>query len=73
MLLVGILAILASFQVLYAQEMTASRAQKCRNSVIRKEWRTLADSEKSEWLGAVKVRLCSTKLPVLLTWVTISL
>ena len=54
------LAALTSAHLLYAHERYEPRSQlqpqKCSKLLTRKEWRTLTNSEKAEWVGAVKVR-----------------
>lgn len=34
-----------------------AQPQKCSHLLVRKEWRTLTYSEKTEWVAAVKVRV----------------
>ncbi|TPX18679.1 uncharacterized protein E0L32_002536 [Thyridium curvatum] len=51
----AILTALSHAQRSYAREESGQRQpQKCGKLLIRKEWRTLTNSEKSEWVGAVK-------------------
>lgn len=53
----AILTALSHAQRSYAREESDHRQpQKCGKLLIRKEWRTLTNSEKAEWVGAVKVR-----------------
>jgi hypothetical protein len=51
----AILAVLPSAHLSYAQEWNEGQ-QKCSKLLTRKEWRTLTNSEKASWVGAVKVR-----------------
>ncbi len=65
-LLLCVLAVLASAHLSYAHERNESQSQlqsqKCSKLLTRKEWRTLTYSEKAEWVGAVKVRPPSSLL-----------
>ena len=58
-LLLCVLAVLASAHLTYAHERNEPHSQlqpqKCSKLLTRKEWRTLTYGEKAEWVGAVKV------------------
>lgn len=45
-----------------AHASNEGQPQKCSKLLTRKEWRTLTQSEKTEWVGAVKV--CTILLPI---------
>ncbi|KAJ4369101.1 hypothetical protein N0V83_006185 [Neocucurbitaria cava] len=49
-----VLAVFPCAHLSYAQEGNEAQPQKCSKLLIRKEWRTLTHSEKTEWVGAVK-------------------
>ncbi|KAJ5382196.1 Di-copper centre-containing protein [Penicillium concentricum] len=50
----AVLAVLPSAHLSYAHEWKEGQPQKCSKLLTRKEWRTLTNSEKAEWVGAVK-------------------
>ncbi|KAF4124345.1 tyrosinase [Geosmithia morbida] len=52
--LIAILVVLSNAQVSFAHESREEQMAKCDRLLIRKEWRTLEDGEKAEWVGAVK-------------------
>lgn len=52
----AVLAILPSAHLSYAHEWNEPQPQTCGKLLTRKEWRTLTQSEKAEWVEAVKVR-----------------
>lgn len=54
-LVLAILAVLPSAHLSYADEWIEGQPQKCSKLLTRKEWRTLTNREKVEWVGAVKV------------------
>lgn len=58
-LLLCVLALIASAHLTYAHERNEPQSQlqpqKCSKLLTRKEWRTLTYGEKAEWVGAVKV------------------
>lgn len=49
------LYVLTVLAVLLSAHAHEEQPQKCSKLLIRKEWRTLTNSEKAEWVGAVKV------------------
>ena len=57
----AILALLPNAHLSYAQEWKQRQVEKCSKLLIRKEWRTLKQSQKAEWVGAVKVRRPSSR------------
>jgi tyrosinase len=57
-----VLCVLAHLHLACAHASNEVQPQKCSKLLTRKEWRTLTQSEKAEWVGAVKVR---TLLPIM--------
>ena len=61
-LLLCLLVLLASAHLSYAhahqrnEPQSPPQPQKCSKLLTRKEWRTLTNGEKADWVGAVKVR-----------------
>lgn len=54
--ILAVLAVLPSAHLSYAHEWNEGQSKKCSKLLTRKEWRTLTNSEKADWVGAVKVR-----------------
>ncbi|KAF1953771.1 tyrosinase [Byssothecium circinans] len=49
-----VLAVLPSAHLSYAYEWNELQPENCSKLLTRKEWRTLTNSEKAQWVGAVK-------------------
>ena len=56
-----VLAVFASVPLSYADIGNEAQHPKCNELLTRKEWRALTNTEKAEWVGAVKV--CSLYFP----------